>query len=95
MADLLARAEAADQTNIPEGMLIPEALARRERRLEKLAGAHVKVEARAKERFARELAEHEAKLAARKAKTTVTGKQQGGKPPPTPVEGRSPRVRSI
>src|ERR1700704_6238144 len=71
VADLLARAETADQTDIPDGMSIPEELARREDRLEKLAAARAKIEARAKERFVRELAEHEAKLAARTAKTAV------------------------
>jgi hypothetical protein len=68
-------------------MSIPEELARRSDRLEKLAAARAKIEARAKERFARELAEHEAKLAARRAKTAVTGKKPGGKPPPPPVDG--------
>jgi hypothetical protein len=87
VAELLAKAEAADQTNIPDGMSIPEELARRSDRLEKLAAARAKIEARAKERFARELAEHEAKLAARRAKTAVTGKKPGGKPPPPPVDG--------
>jgi transposase len=90
VADLLARAEAADQTNIPDGMSIPEELARREDRLEKLAAARTKIEARAKERFVRELAEHEAKLAERAAKTAVTGKKPGGKAPPPPVEGPLP-----
>jgi hypothetical protein len=90
VAGLLARAEAADQTNIPDGMSIPEELARREDRLEKLAIARAKIEARARERFARELAEHEAKLAARAAKTALTGKQPGGRPPPPPVEGPLP-----
>ena len=37
VADLLAKAEAADQTDIPGGISIPEELARREDRLEKLA----------------------------------------------------------
>jgi hypothetical protein len=44
-------------------------LARREKRLAKLAGARAEIEARAKERCEREKAEHEAKLAAREAKT--------------------------
>ena len=90
VAELLARAEAADQTDVPDGMSIPAELARREDRLEKLAAARAKIEARAKERFARELAEHEAKLATRAAKTAVTGKKPGGKPPPPPVEGPLP-----
>jgi transposase len=90
VADLLARAEAADQTDTPDGMSIPEELARREDRLEKLAAARAKIEARAKERFLRELAEHEAKLAAREAKTAVTGKKPGGKPPAPPIDGPLP-----
>jgi hypothetical protein len=91
VAELLAKAEAADKTDIPDGMSIPEELARREDRLEKLAVARAKIEARAKERYARELAEHEAKLAAREAKTAATGKKPGGKPPQPPVEGPLPK----
>jgi transposase len=91
VAELLAKAEAADQTDIPDGMSIPDELARREDRLKKLAAAKAKIEARAAERYARELAEHEAKLAAREAKTVATGKKPGGKPPQPPVEGPSPK----
>lgn len=91
VAELLKKAEAADQTDIPDGMSIPEELARREDRLKKLAVARAKIEARAKERYDRELAEHEAKLAAREAKTAATGKKPGGKPPEPPVEGPLPK----
>jgi transposase len=90
VAELLRKAEAADQIDIPDGMSIPEELARREDRLAKLAVARAKIEARAKERFAREMAEHEAKLAARHAKAAVTGKKPGGKPPQPPIEGPLP-----
>jgi hypothetical protein len=90
VSELLARAEAADQTDVPDGMSIPEELTRREDRLEKLAAARAKIEVRAKERFMRALAEHEAKLAARAAKSAVTGKKPGGKSPPPPVEGPLP-----
>src|SRR5271156_5825778 len=90
VTELLARAEAADQTNVPDGLSIPEELARREDRLAKLAAARVEIEARAKKRFVRELAEHEAKLEARAAKTAVTGKKPGGKPTPPPVEAPLP-----
>ena len=90
VADLLARAEAADQTAVPDGMPIPAELARGEGRLEKLAAARAKIEARARERFARDLAGHEAKRAARAAKTAVTSKKPGGKPPPPPAEGPLP-----
>jgi transposase len=91
VAELLAKAEAADQTDIPDGISIPEELARRADRLEKIATARAKIEARAKECYARELAEHEAKLAAREAKIAATGKKPGGKPPQPPVEGPLPK----
>jgi Transposase DDE domain len=61
-------------------MAIPEELARREARLAKLAEARAKIEARAKERFEREQAEH-------RAKTAATGKKPSGRPPQPPVEG--------
>ena len=91
VAELLAKAEAADQTDVPDGMSIPEELARRQDRLEKLAVAKAKIEARAAERYARELTEHEAKLAAREAKTAATGKKPRGKPPQPPVQGPLPK----
>src|ERR1019366_1512547 len=73
VTELLAKAEAADQTDIPDGMSIPEELARRQDRLEKLALPRAKIEARAKERYARDLAEHEASLAARRGIDKVRG----------------------
>jgi hypothetical protein len=42
VAELLARAEAADQADVSDGMSIPEELARREERLAKLAEARAK-----------------------------------------------------
>src|SRR6516162_4883701 len=90
VAELLAKAEAADQADAPDGMSIPEELARREVRLAKLAAARAKIEARAKERFEREQAEHRAKLAERAAKAAATAKKPSGKPPQPPVEGPLP-----
>lgn len=87
---LMAKAEAADQADVPDGMSIPEELARREERLAAIARAKATIEARAKERHAREQAEYEAKLAARAAKTKATGKKPGGKPPAPPAEGPLP-----
>ena len=81
VADLLARAEAADEADVPDGLSISDELALREKRLAKLAEARAKIEARAKERYERERAEHEAKLAERQAKTAATGKKPGGRPP--------------
>src|ERR1700692_3716782 len=91
VADLMAKAEAADATDIPDGMSVPDELTRREERLRRIAEAGATSEARAKERHAREMAEHEAKMAAREAKTAATGKKPGGKPPQPPVEGPRPR----
>src|SRR5271168_1834150 len=90
VAELMAKAEAADKADIPDGMSIPDELARREERLRKLAEARAKIEARAKERFEREWAEYEAKIAARAAKTAASGKKPGGKPPALPAEGPRP-----
>lgn len=90
VAALLARAEAADEADVPDGMSIPEELARRNERLAKLAAARAAIEARAKARFEREQAEYRAKMAARDAKTAATGKKPGGKPPQPPVEGPLP-----
>ena len=89
-AKLLAKAEAADQADVPDGMSIPEELARRETRLEQLAVARAKIEARAKERLARDAAEYAAKLAAREAKTGAMGGKPRGKPPEPPVAGPLP-----
>jgi hypothetical protein len=90
VAELLAKAEAADRSDLPDGLSIPDELARREERLAKLAEARAKIEARARERFERERAEHEAKLAARDAKAAATGRKPRGKPPQPPVEGPLP-----
>ena len=90
VAELLAKAEAADRADLPDGLSIPDELARREERLAKLAEARARIEARAKERFERERAEHEARIAARDAKAAKTGRKPRGKPPQPPVEGPEP-----
>ena len=90
VAELMAKAEAADRADLPDGLSVPDELARREERLAKLAEARAKIEARAKERFEREQAEHEAKLAAREAKARQTGKKPGGRPPQPPTAGPRP-----
>ena len=87
---LLAKAEAADKADVPDGMSIPQELERREERLKKLAEARAKIEARASERLAREQAAYEAKIAAREAQAKASGKKPGGKPPAPPVAGPRP-----
>ena len=87
---LTAMAEAADQADVADGMSVPEERARREKRLAEIARARAIIEARAKERYAREKAEHEAKMAARAAKSAETGKKPGGRAPAPPVEAPGP-----
>ena len=87
---LLARAEAADQEPLPEGLSIPAELARREERLAAIREAKAQIEARAAERDAQEKAEFDAKMKAREEKTARTGKKPGGKPPAPPTPGVRP-----
>ena len=84
---LLQLAERADAQDIPDGMPVPEELARRELRLAAIAEAKAKIEARAAERLAREQAEHQSKLAARAEQEKLTGKKPGGRPPEPPTGG--------
>lgn len=84
---LLRKAQSADQEDLPEGMKIPEELARRESRLEAIAGAKAEIERRAAQRFAKEQEEHQAKLAAREAKEKSTGKKPRGRTPKPPEPG--------
>jgi transposase len=90
VADLMAKAEAADQADVPDGMSIPAELARREQRLAAIARAKATIEARAAERHARERAAHDAKMAQRAAKAAATGKKPSGPVPQPPVEGPLP-----
>jgi transposase len=85
--ELLALAEAADQSSVPDGVSLPDEIKRREDRLAAIATAKAKIEARAKERDDQEQAEHAAKLAARAEKQAATGKKPGGKPPTPPASG--------
>jgi transposase len=87
VADLMARAEAADQADAPDGMSLPDELARREMRLAEIARAKARIEARAKERQACEQAAYDEKIAAREAKRKATGKKPGGRRPAPPSEG--------
>ena len=88
VARLMALAEAADNTAIPDGMDLPAEIARREDRLKVMASARVTLEERAHERHHQhEQREHQAKLDQRAAKTRDNGKPPRGKPPAPPVAG--------
>ena len=90
--ELLALAESADQSELPEGLSVPAdtlrevatSIARREDQLAAIAKAKAKIEARAKERYAREKAEFDAKLKVREEKAAKTGRKPPGKPPTPP-----------
>jgi len=84
---LMELAEAADNEKVPDGMNLPDEIARREDRLKAIATAKAKIEGRAKERFDQEQAEYEAKLAKREAKSKESDKPPRGKAPVPPVEG--------
>ncbi len=84
---LLALAEQADQSAVPDGMNLPAEIARRQARLEAMAAAKVKIEERAQARFAKEQAEYASKLARREARAKESGKKPGGKPPKPPTAG--------
>jgi hypothetical protein len=90
VSQLLAKADQADATPLQNGLTIPEEITRRQERQAALARARVEIEARAQARYAVQLAEHEAKLAARAAKKE-RGEKVGGQPPqaptPTPAPG--------
>jgi len=85
--ELLALADAADQSSIPDGVSLPDEIKRREDRLAAIATAKAKIEGRAQVRYEQEQAEHEAKLAARAKKEAETGKKLGGKVPKPPEAG--------
>lgn len=88
VAELLQLAEAADQTDVPPNVSLPEEIQRREDRLAAMAQAKAKIEARAKVRYTKEKADYDAKMAARKQREHDTGKKSKGRklkaPDPAP-----------
>jgi transposase len=91
IAELLAKADAADSTPLEDGLTVPGEIARRRERLEKLREATAVIEARARDRHREELAAFEAKQREREEKQKATGKKPKGRGPKAPQEG--PRAR--
>jgi transposase/IS5 family transposase len=87
VARLMAMAEAADTTEVPDGMDIPEELELRQERLQAISEAKAKLEARAAERHATEQAAYEAKKAEREAKAQASGRPPRGPEPKPPEPG--------
>lgn len=86
VAELLKKAEAADQQDAPEDSL-PKELARRQQRLKRIRQAKARIEKRAEERHKLEQAKYEAKMAERKAKEKRTGRKTAGPKPHSPKPG--------
>lgn len=84
---LLELAEQADAADLPDDLMVPDELKRREDRLAVIRRVKEEIEARAAERYARERAEYEEKLARREAKERSTGRKAGGSPPKEPEPG--------
>lgn len=89
ITELLSRAEMSDQSDLPDGMNLPEELSRREKRLTAIAEAKAEIERRAAGRHAVEQKEHENKLTEREKKAKESGKKPRGKGPKPPVAGPS------
>src|SRR6266568_9130311 len=70
---LFALTEQAEQTEMPEGLVIADELAFRHERLANLAKAKAVLEARAQERYEAEQAAYDAKVHERAAKARQTG----------------------
>ena len=85
--ELMALAEADEVGEWPEGFDAASEIRLREQRLAGLAEAKTVLEARADARYAEELADYNAKMAERAAKTERTGKKPGGRPPKAPTPG--------
>ena len=84
---LFALTEHAERTEMPEGLVIADAIAFRQERLANLAQATAVLEARAQERYDAEQATYDAKVREREAKSRQTGSNPRGRPPrPRPLD---------
>ena len=84
---LFALTEHAEQTEMPEGLVIADEIAFRQERLANLAKAKAVLEARAQERYDAEQAAYDAKVREREATTRQTGSNPRGRPPTPPTPG--------
>ena len=94
VAELLAKAEAADQTDLPDGLSTAKELARREQRLAEIARARAIIEARAREQHGREQAEYEAKMAHARPRRRPPAKSSEAGPPCRRSKGLARPIRS-
>jgi transposase len=88
---LMHKADEADSDDENDGMDIPEEIARREDRITVIKEAKAKIEQRAKERYEKEKALFDEKIAKREAKEKLTGKKPRGKTPKAPNKEPKPK----
>ena len=84
---LFALTEHAEQTEMPEGVVIADEIAFRHERLANLAKAKAVLEARAQERYEAEQAAYDTKVREREATSRQTGANPRGRPPTPPTPG--------
>lgn len=89
VAQLFDLAERADQgeVNLPENLIIQDEIALRQTRLENLSKAKKVLQERARQRYANELAEYEAKMRKREEKARKTQRKPSGPEPKAPTPG--------
>lgn len=90
---LLRMAEKADQADVPDGMDIPQELARRETRLQAIAEAKERIRIREQQRIAQEQAAHDRQMAERAAREQRTGKKAKGRKPKRPLRAMNPKAQ--
>jgi hypothetical protein len=84
---LFALTEHAEQTEMPEGVVIADEIAFRHERLANLAKAKAVLDARAQKRYEAEQAAYDAKVRERAANSRQTGANPRGRPPAPPTPG--------
>ena len=85
--ELFALSERADQTELPDRLVLSDEIAIRQARLARLAEAKAVLEARAKERTALEQVEYDAKMQERAEQARQTGRTPRGRAPKPPTPG--------
>jgi transposase len=85
--ELFALSERAEQLEVQAGLVIPDEIALRQKRLAQLAEAKSVLEARAQARHQAEQAEYEAKVRAREDKARRTKRKPRGRAPKPPTPG--------
>lgn len=85
--ELMRLAEEADNSDIPDGMNIPEEISIRKDRLSAITTAKKEIEKRSAERYEKEKEEYDKRIAERDKKEKETGKKVRSKKPEPPEPG--------